>query len=228
MRRSGSLLVALLVLLVAVQPAAAKWYGSTMRGTANATYGCEAATIFGPLGGVQLAPTNQTSCTYQHNGYVGSSRFGSIVPSTGRIVRIRVRSGPNPARLRLTILTGSSRIDTTTGRDIPGTYTCCTARYVGRAFRPAANRTTVRRVNVPVYVTRSNQLQIRTHASDIVAISAFGPGTLPLRIGPNVGSFDAGAPLATGFWSATAKGDPRVDGYRMSGIDVLLGWDFRR
>ena len=145
------------------------------------------------------------------------------MPSTGRIRRIRVRSGPNPALLRLTILTGSSRIDTTTGRDIPGTYTCCTARYVGRAFRPAANRLTVRRVNVPVFVTRSNQLQIRTHASDIVAISAFGPGSLPLRIDRNVGSLDAGSPLSRGFWSATAKGDPRVDGYQMPGIDVLSG-----
>jgi hypothetical protein len=222
-------LIAALALLAAVPTTASgAWYGSTMRGPANAAYGCEAATIFAPLGGVQIAPTNQTSCTYQHNGYIGSNRLGSIVPSSGRIVRIRVRSGPNPARLRLTILTGSSRIDTTTGRDIPGTYTCCTARYVGPSFRPAANRLTVRRVNVPVFVTRSNQLQIRTHASDIVAVSASGPGTLPLRIDPNVGSLDAGSPMATGFWSATAKGDPRVDGFRMSGIDVLLGWDFRR
>jgi len=199
-----------------------------MRGPANAPYGCEAATIFAPLGGVQIAPSGQTSCTYQHNGYNGSLRLGSVVPATGLIRRIRVRSGPNPARLRLTILTGSSRIDTLTGRDIPGTYTCCTARYVGRAFRPAANRLTVRRVNVPVFVTRSNQLQIRTHASDIVAISAAGPGSLPLRIDQNVGSLDTGSPLSTGFWSATAKGDPRVDGYKMPGIDVLLGWDFRR
>ncbi len=199
-----------------------------MRGSANASYGCEAATIFGPLGGVQLAPSNQTSCTYQHGGYYGSPRLGSVVPSTGRIRRIRVRSGPSPALLRLTILTGSSRINTLTGQDIPGTYTCCTARYVGPAFRPAANRLSVRHVNVPVYVTRSNQLQIRTHASDIVAISAFGSGSLPLRIDQNVGSLVSGSPLANGFWSATAKGEPRVDGYRMPGIDVLLGWDFRR
>jgi hypothetical protein len=220
--------LALAMAVLAPGSASATWYGSNMRGPANAPYGCEAATIFAPLGGVQIAPSGQTSCTYQHNGYNGSLRFGSVVPSTGRIRRIRVRSGPNPALLRLTILTGSSRIDTTTGRDIPGTYTCCTARYVGRAFRPAPNRVTVRRVNVPVFVTRSNQLRIRTHASDIVAISAFGPGSLPLRIDQNVGSLDPGSPLATGFWSATAKGDPRVDGYKMSGIDVLLGWDFRR
>lgn len=226
--RSAAVALALVAIALAPAAAGATWYGSTMRGPANAPYGCEAATIFAPLGGVQIAPSGQTSCTYQHNGYNGSLRLGSVVPATGLIRRIRVRSGPNPARLRLTILTGSSRIDTLTGRDIPGTYTCCTARYVGRAFRPAANRLTVRRVNVPVFVTRSNQLQIRTHASDIVAISAAGPGSLPLRIDQNVGSLDTGSPLSTGFWSATAKGDPRVDGYKMPGIDVLLGWDFRR
>lgn len=208
--------------------ASATWFGSTMRGPVNATYGCEAATTLGALGGVVLSPTNQTSCTYQHLGYLGSNRPGSVVPSSGRIVRIRVRSGASPARLRLTILTGSSRIDTLTGQDIPGTYTCCTARYVGRAFRPKANAVTVRRVNVPVFVTRSTQLQIRTKASDIVAVSAFGPGTLPLRIDPGVGTIFQGAPQARGFWSATAKGDPRVDGYGMTGIDVLFGWDFRR
>ena len=226
-RPAAPVLAAVLALTLAA-PAGATWFGSRMQGPANASYGCESATVFGPIGGVQLQPTNQTSCTYIHGGYVGSSRFGSIVPASGRIRRIRVRSGPSPALLRLTILTGSSRIDTTTGLDIPGTYTCCTARYVGRAFRPAANRITVRRVNVPVFVTRSNQLQIRTHTSDLVAISAFGPGSLPLRIEQNVGSLDTGSPLATGLWSATAKGDPRVDGYKMPGIDVLLGWDFRR
>lgn len=220
--------LALVLAAVLAAPASATWYGSKMQGPANATYGCEAATIFGPIGGVVLAPTNQRSCTYKHNGYLGLNRFGSVVPSTGRIRRIRVRSGPNPARLRLTILTGSSRVDTTTGQDIPGTYTCCTARYVGPAFRPKPNRVTTRRVNVKVYVTRSTQLQIRTHASDAVAVSAFGPGSLPLRIDPDVGGSNPGTPLSTGWWSATGRGEPRVDGYSMSGIDVLLGWDFRR
>lgn len=228
MRRPAAVLLTCAVVLAAPAAASATWYGSTMRGPANAPYGCEAATIFGPIGGVVVAPTNQTSCTYQHLGYIGSLRPGSIVPSSGRIVRIRVRSGPSPARLRLTILTGSARINTLTGQDIPGTYTCCTARYIGPSFRPRPNAVTVRRVNVPVFVTRSTQLRIRTKASDIVAVSASGPGTLPLRIDPGVGTIAQGAPQARGFWSATRNGDPRVDGYGMTGIDVLLGWDFRR
>ncbi len=208
--------------------AEARWYGSTMTARPNTGYGCEAALVRGPLGGAELQPTNQTSCTYRHGGYFQSNRPGSLVPATGRITRIRVKSGPRPARLRLTILTGSSRIDTTTGQDISGTYTCCTARYVGPSFRPRANRTTIRRVNVRVFDTRSGRLQNRTHATDVVGLSAQGAGTLPLAVRPDVGSFSPGTPLLTGFWPATAKGDPRVDGYAMSGIDLLFGWDFRR
>ena len=217
--------VAGLVLVPAT--AQARWYGSTMQAPVNTTYGCETALIMGPISGVQLAPTNQTSCTYKHGGYVGSNRLGSVVPGNGRIVRIRVKSGPNPALLRLTILTGSARIDLTSGADIPETYTCCTARYIGPAFRPQPNAITVRRVNVPVFDTRSDRLDNRTHAADVVAISAFGPGTLPLAVRDDAGSTAPGIPIGTGFWSATGLNEPRVDGYTMTGVDVLLGWDFR-
>ncbi|MFN8201453.1 MAG: hypothetical protein U0S48_02740 [Solirubrobacteraceae bacterium] len=216
-----------LAMMLVPATADAAWFGSTMTAPVNTSYGCEAALILGPVGGVQLAPTNQTSCTYKHGGYLGSNRLGSVVPGTGRIARIRVKSGPNPAPLRLTILTGSARIDLTSGADIPETYTCCTARYLGPMFRPRPNAVTVRRVNVPVFDTRSGRLDNRTHATDVVAISAFGPGTLPLAVRDDVGTTASGSPIATGFWSATATNEPRVDGYTMTGIDVLLGWDFR-
>lgn len=227
MRAAIATAVTLVLAATSAATADARWFGSTLAGPPNAPYGCESALILGPIGGVQLAPTNQASCTYRHGGYLGSNRLGSVVPGNGRIVRIRVVSGPNPAPLRLTILTGSARIDTTTGADIPGTYTCCTARYLGPAFRPRPNGTTTRRVNVPVFDTRSERLDNRTHATDVVAISAFGPGTLPLSIGNDVGGQSPGTPIAIGYWSATGRGEPRVDGYAMTGIDVLLAWDFR-
>jgi hypothetical protein len=31
-----------------------------------------------------------------------------------------------------------------------------------------------------------------------------------------------------GYWPRTGKGDPRVDGYDMSGIDLLFQWNFKR
>ena len=160
----------------------------------------------GPLGGVQLAPTNQVSCTYRHGGYLYSNRPTFIAPGSGRITAIRVRSGPNPAKLRLTILTGSSRVDTFSGRDLPGTYTCCTARFVGRAFRPRPNALTTKRVNVKVVDVRDKRLRFRIHSSDGVALTAVGPGTVPLQIRDDVGAFNPGIPMAIGYWPFTGWG----------------------
>jgi hypothetical protein len=193
------------------------------------TYGCETALTMGPLGGAQLSPTGRRSCTYQHVGYLNNLRRpGSVVPGNGRIRRIRIKSGPRPARLRLTVLTGSSRVDTFSGRDIPGTYTCCTARYISRPFRVRANAVTTKRTNVRVYDVRDKSIQTRIHSTDLVALTASGPGTVPLKVGPVVGGFANNTPLLRGFWPATAKGDPRVEGYQLSGIDLMFQWDWRR
>lgn len=230
--RSGQGLAAIAVVvatcLVLAAPASARWFGSTLAGPANALYGCESALVSAPLGGVELAPSGQTSCTYRHGGYLFSNRPTFVAPSTGRVTRIKVKSGPSPAKLRLTVLTGSSRVNTLTGQDIPGTYTCCTARYVGPAFTPDANKVSKRRVNVRVFVVRSLQLGVRIHSSDGLALSAVGPGTLPLSIQPTVGGFDTGTPIATSYFPRTRVGDPRVDGYSMTGIDLLFQWKFQR
>jgi hypothetical protein len=209
-------------------PASARWFGSTMTGPANATYGCESALVLGPIGGVELAPTNQQSCTYRHGGYLNSLRPTFLVPSSGVIRRIQVKSGPNPARLRVTVLTGSSRVDTFSGRDLPGTYTCCTARYVGPPFRPRPNAITTRRVNVRVFDVRNKEIQYRIHSTDGLALSAVGPGTVPLSVTNSLGAIVTGVPLATGFFPMTRPGEPRVDGYTLTGIDLLYRWDFFR
>lgn len=202
--------------------ASAQWFGSTMTAEANAGYGCESALILGPIGGVELAPTNQTSCTYRHGGYLNSLRPTFVVPSSGWVRRIQVKSGPSPALLRVTVLTGSSRVDTFAGRDIPGTYTCCTARYVGPAFRPKANATTTRRVKIRVFDVRSKDITERIHSSDGLALSAVGPGTLPLNRSATIGEIVEGAPLATGYLPMTRPGEPRVDGYSLTGARPAL------
>ena len=101
------------------------------------------------------------------------------------------------------MLTGSSRVDTFAGHDIPGTYTCCTARYVGPPFRPKANAITTQRVKIHVFDVRSKDIRHRIHSSDGLALSAVGPGTLPLGRSEALGSIVDGAPLATGFWPMT-------------------------
>jgi hypothetical protein len=229
--RSHAALIALtcaVACAAAPATAGAKWYGSTLQASPNVGYGCESALINGPLGGVQQAPTNQTSCTYRHGGYLFRNRPTFLVPRSGRITRIRVKAGAHPAKLRLTVLTGSSRVDPFSGRDQPGTYTCCTARYVGKAFRPRANRVTTRRVSVRVYDVRDKRVRYRIHSTDGLALSSEGSGTLPLHVTPSVGQIQTGAPQLVGYWPRTAKGDPRVDGYDMSGIDLLFQWNFTR
>jgi hypothetical protein len=99
---------------------------------------------------------------------------------------------------------------------------------VGPVFRPRPNAITTKRVDVRVRVVYSRRLQIRVHSSDGLALSAVGPGTVPLSIGPALGGFDAGTPLLTGYWPMTATGQPRVEGYSMTGIDLLFAWNFRR
>src|SRR5215212_10576954 len=115
-------LTALIFALLA-PTASARWFGSTLKGKANADYGCETAITSGTFG-IQRSATNQRSCTYRHGGYLNKNRFTFVAPGTGRVTRIRVKTprGGRPAKLRLTVLTGSSRVDPFTGRDQPGTY----------------------------------------------------------------------------------------------------------
>lgn len=219
------------LLLILLTPAAAqaRWYGSDLSRAPNASYGCSQALVLGPLGGVDLTDTERTSCTYRSGGKLSSNRPFFLVPRPGRIKAIRLRSGPRPARVRLTILTASNRVDTQTGQDIPGTYTCCTARYVGPAFRPRPNRVTTRRVNKRVFLGRSLELRTRIRYSDGLALSFVGKGRLPLHVRPDVGSsFEPGTPITLGFWPRTRVGDPRVDAYSLTGLELLFAWNLVR
>ena len=215
---------------VPASTASAKWYGSTMAGKVNTTYGCSKALAFDGLGNLGLFPTKRRSCTYRHGGYLFRNRFTAIVPGTGVIRHIRVKSGKHPAKLRVTILTGSSRVSTFPPyEDLSGTYTCCTARAIGKPFRPKANKTTYKKVHIKVYSVRSGRIQHRIHSVDIVALTAIGKGTLPLHARRDVGNgYNAGSPTTIGFWPYTRRGDPRVDGYPMTGLDLLFGWTWSR
>ena len=168
------------------------------------------------------------SCTYRHGGYLFGNRPTFIAPSSGRITAIRVRSGPNPARLRLTVLTGSSRVDPFTGRDQPGTYTCCTARFLGRAFRPRANRTTTKKVNVRVFDVRSKRLRYPDPLLRRPRPDRRRPGHAAAAGPPGRRWLRRRHPDRDRLLAAPAKGDPRVDGYSMTGIDLMFQWNFRR
>jgi hypothetical protein len=118
-----------------------------MQGAPNVNYRCESALIMGPVGGVQLAPTNQVSCTYRHGGYLYSNRPTFIAPGSGRITAV---------------------LD-----------------------------------------VRDKRLRMRIHSSDGVALTAVGPGTVPLQVRDDVGAFNPGIPMAVGYWPFTQLGEPR-------------------
>ena len=199
--------------MLAVGVAEAATFGSTLANAPNTSFGCEGAIILDPIGGQPvLAPTGQTTCTFRDLGDIGGFRVGSLVPANGRITRIRVRSGPNPAPLQLTIFTGS-----------PGL--CCTARRFGKVFQPLPNAITTQRVNIPV---RRMLHRPGLQTFDVVGISAVGPGTLPLFYQGTGGTFTQGMALTQQWFPVTALGDPRVEGYTMDGLELLLQWTFQR
>lgn len=228
--RRGSAPLVLIVagVLALAGSASGAWFGSNMRGAPNTNYGCESALILGPIGGVELAPSRQVTCTYRSAGYLNSPRLSFLVPSSGWIKRIQIRSGANPAPLRLTILTGSSRVNAFTGQDLPGTYTCCTARFIGPVIHPRPNGTTTKNVHIRVLSVLNKAIQIRIHSTDGVGLSAVGPGTLPLHVDEAIGQIVEGEPITVGYWPLTRVGEPRVDGYSMTGLDLLFRWEFSR
>jgi hypothetical protein len=200
--------------LALAPPASGATFGSSLRRASNATFGCERAPIRHPVfGGLFLAPSNQRTCTWRSLGFIGRGGGQSLAPSNGRITRVRVRSpGRNPAPLRLTILTSSG--------------SCCTARYVGPVFRPRPNgRLTSIAVNVRVF--RTVHFPSRTQSNDVLALSAVGPGTLPVRVDPTAGSFRNGSPVVTFWYPRTLPRQPRTEGYTMDGVELLFQWDFR-
>ena len=223
--RAATVLVAFaavaLGLLVAA-PAHAASFGSSLRQPANTGWGCESAPtydVFTNLG--TLRPSGVSTCTLRSGGRIGSLRNWSNAPADGRITQIRVRSGANPAPLRLTILQASTRSNTTGSG---GDYSCCTPRYLGRAFRPRPNRVTTRRVNVRITRDRDGN---RSYF-DVVGLSAMGPGTLPLSDNHTGGQLRAGSPLTAFSYPHMRRGDTRVDAIPADGLELLFHWTFRR
>src|SRR3954452_9890126 len=194
----------------------AAFYGSSLRRAPNLTFGCESALIMDSITGAPvIAPSGRRTCTFRSLGVLGRVGVTSFVPTTGRLRSISVRVGRRPAPLRLTIMEG-------TGGGQLGD--CCTTLKFGRTFQPRANAITRIPLNVKVESivdTRSGLV-----SSDVIAISAVGPGSLPLRATSAAGQFVTGAPL-TQFWYPHAKvGEPRPEGYTMPGLELLLRWQF--
>jgi len=186
-------------------------HGSNLRNTPNLAIGVDQAPIRDPITGAPvLAPTFQTSCTMRSGGYIGRLRLGSIVPSNGTITRVRIRSGSNPARVRVVIMQGSAGLYGTVRRRSP-------------LFNLRPNRVTTLTVNLPVRRTFTPGQQV----TDAVALSFEGPGTLPLFDYGTSGTFTQGTGLLQHWYPQCIRGVPRNgDAYTVDGIELLMQWEF--
>jgi glutamate-1-semialdehyde aminotransferase len=63
--------------------------------------------------------------------------------------------------------------------------------------------------------------------NDVVALSAVGPGTLPMRDQGTAGTFASGSAATALWYPLTGIGDPRVEATTADGLDLLFQWDFR-
>jgi hypothetical protein len=217
-RLPAAVLVFTVVGAAGAASADAAFYGSSLKRAPNLTFGCEAALINDSITGAPtITPSGQRTCTYRSLGVLGRIGITSLVPATGRIKSIAVRSGRNPAPLRLTILEAA-----------PGGQegNCCTALKFGPTFRPRANRITRVATNMKVH----NFIDTRSGivSADVVALSAVGPGSLPLRATSSAGQFLTGQPLSSFWYPLTRVGDPRPEAYTMPGLELLFRWEFKR
>ena len=217
--RVAGLVLAGLALTAA--PAQGKTFGSTFPANPNTLFGCEAAIFQGAV-----VPSNQTSCTYRHVGYIGNfNRTTSIVPGDGRITEVKILTGANPADARVTILNASNKIDRQ-GNDVPGTFSCCTAQFVGKRQNLRPNKKNTIKTNIPVSVDVSKRRRIKSY--DMLAVSFQNPGFLPLFYNGTGGQFLPNSPLAAFWYPLTREGDPRVDAASQDGLDLLVQWEFKR
>jgi hypothetical protein len=222
-RLRRAVLPSLAATLMLATAADAATFGSTLRRPSNAGFGCESALRPNAFTGApELQPTGHRTCTLRSNGRVNSNRNWAGVPRTGRITRYSVRSGRNPAPLRLTILSGSLQVDPT---GETSNYSCCTARLLGRRFRPRPNAVTTRRTNVRVYNFRRRDGR---QFFDVVALTATGPGTLPLFTERRHFTFAGGSAMTTFYYPHTRRDEPRPESNAVDGLELLLRWTWRR
>jgi len=211
-------------------PAQTVTRGSTLQNPPNYGFGCEAL-IEQDFGSGLLVPNpfyNLPSCTWYGTGSAGvtGDQRSSAVPATGIVTNVRVRSGPNPAPLRISVIRSISRL--TLDPNAPGG--CCFGQRESAVFQPAPNAVTQVAVNLPVENVRDVAQNIRWN--DSIGISAAGgTGSLPIS-DQGFASHQTGAAfnpdvLLSAMTSPAIAPDnaPRLNFRGAPGYDVLLQYD---
>jgi hypothetical protein len=198
---------AIALLAVLASPAAAETVtiGSPLQQTPNLPFGCEARPYPG-VNGMQLLATGVSSCTWWSAPLTAANTY--VPRGAGRVTSARVLSGPNPAPLRITILSSGSGL-------------CCTAQAVSGVFQPTPNAVT----QVPLDLPAGSGLDPNRQGgqyNDIVTVSAVGPGSLPVHDFGVHGTFDTSAPAASFLHPELVPNNSNTDVGWMDGYEVLM------
>ncbi len=224
MRRLLSLVV--LVLLAAPSArATTTTFGSGLGAAPDTTLGCETAPfIANPNGDFGFQASNQPDCTWRQTGVFGSAsdpRFSSV-PGDGRITKVEVRSGPNPAPLRFVVIRQLGNAGATQDTQ------CCFFVSETAPVTPAPNAVSTFVVSIPV---QRNTLD-GVRAFDLMAVSAVsGTGTLPLlQTGPqNTFATTQSGAVDAGFFYPRMGAEPNDTGggrreQGISGVELTVRW----
>ena len=193
--------------------------GSTLQAPPNTAFGCDARPSLAFDGTFPVLPAGLPSCSWWSTGpggTIGNPNTG-YVPTTGTITDVRIRSGSNPAPLRLVQL-----------RSVAG---CCTVVRQTDEFRPTPNAITTVTVNWLTEAVRDSVAGVSTN--DIIGFSAAGgTGTLPVNDqGPGThvpqAAFNPGV-MGAGFTSPAGQPGALIAASSVGaiGYEVLLQYDF--
>jgi hypothetical protein len=201
-------------------------FGSPLTAAPTASFGCEAMPTLRPdaSGEYDLVPSGAPTCTWRQSGVFGNladPRFSSV-PGDGRITRVEVRAGPNPAPLSFVVMSQLGNVGGTENSQ------CCF--FVSETAPVALQPNVVNTFAVNIPVQRNTLDGIRRF--DLLGVSAAaGTGALPLaQVGP-VNAFQMTAPgsVNAGYWYPRLSGNGQdLGGGRreegIPGLELLVRW----
>jgi hypothetical protein len=203
-------------------------FGSDLTATPNVTFGCETIPqlSFQNLGSYEFVPSGQPDCTWRQLGVFGvvTDTHASTVPGDGTITSVSIKSGPNPAPLRVTVVRLLAPNEN--GGINSNKAACCYFVRESPTLKPTPNATSTFALNLPV---EKNDTGGQVYTQDHVGITAqSGTGALPLaEVGQHSsfaytqpGSFDANFTYpAMGRQAGDTQGGRAEQG--VAGFEVL-------
>jgi hypothetical protein len=218
------------LLLPAAAGAQSRTLGSPLALAPDWPYGCETKPTFTEqsLDGYYRPGPGTADCTWFQTGVYGAvdyndPRTGSV-PADGTITNVSVRSGPNPAPLRIVIV----RMIGGVGSGGQQSTACCAFQSETPPLQPPpqSNQTNSWAVNIPVERNAKGTAVV----ADFVGISAVGPGSLPLAFtgDTNFHNQPPGAPEAGFLYPRLGALESPGGGTRnheaIPNVEVMLQW----